>query len=52
MATVQKITPCLWFDDQAEAAATFYTSVFNDSKIMRVSRLRQDVRSTTDHPDR
>ncbi|BAU15853.1 3-demethylubiquinone-9 3-methyltransferase (plasmid) [Leptolyngbya sp. NIES-3755] len=27
------ITPCLWFDDQAEAAAQFYTSIFRNSKI-------------------
>jgi len=29
----QKIIPCLWFDDQAEAAAEFYTSLFNHSAI-------------------
>jgi len=28
------ITPCLWFDDQAEEAARFYTSVFDDSRIV------------------
>lgn len=33
-----KITPCLWFDDQAEAAAQFYTSVFRNSKIVHISR--------------
>jgi predicted 3-demethylubiquinone-9 3-methyltransferase (glyoxalase superfamily) len=38
MPTVQKITPCLWFDDQAEPAARFYTSVFPNSKITAVSR--------------
>ena len=32
------ITPCLWFDDQAEAAAQFYTSVFHNSKIVHISR--------------
>ena len=32
------ITPFLWFDDQAEAAAEFYTSVFKDSKITAVAR--------------
>lgn len=31
---MQKITPCLWFDSQAEEAATFYTSIFKNSKIM------------------
>jgi predicted 3-demethylubiquinone-9 3-methyltransferase (glyoxalase superfamily) len=33
----QKITPCLWFDDQAKEAAEFYTSVFDQSKIKNVS---------------
>src|SRR6476469_8898298 len=33
-----KITPCLWFDHEAEAAARFYTSVFNNSKIGIISR--------------
>lgn len=35
---MQKITPCLWFDDQAEAAAQFYTAVFKDSKIVNIAR--------------
>jgi predicted 3-demethylubiquinone-9 3-methyltransferase (glyoxalase superfamily) len=34
----QKITPMLWFNDQAEAAANFYISVFNNSKILDVAR--------------
>jgi predicted 3-demethylubiquinone-9 3-methyltransferase (glyoxalase superfamily) len=38
MENIQKITPCLWFDDQAEEAAEFYTSVFRNSKIGNVSR--------------
>jgi predicted 3-demethylubiquinone-9 3-methyltransferase (glyoxalase superfamily) len=33
-----QITPCLWFDDQAEAAAQFYTSIFRNSKIVHISR--------------
>ncbi len=32
----QKITPCLWFDNQAEEAAKFYTSVFPNSGINQV----------------
>jgi len=36
--TLQKITPCLWFDDQAEAAAKFYVSMFKNSKMGRISR--------------
>jgi predicted 3-demethylubiquinone-9 3-methyltransferase (glyoxalase superfamily) len=35
---VQKITPCLWFDTEGEAAANFYTSVFKNSRILDVSR--------------
>ncbi len=35
---LQKITPCLWFDNQAEEAARFYTSIFKHSKIGRISR--------------
>ena len=36
--TVQRITPFLWFDQQAEEAAKFYTSIFDNSKIVRVVR--------------
>jgi predicted 3-demethylubiquinone-9 3-methyltransferase (glyoxalase superfamily) len=35
---MQKITPCLWFDDRAEEAAMFYTSIFKNSKIGNVTR--------------
>jgi predicted 3-demethylubiquinone-9 3-methyltransferase (glyoxalase superfamily) len=35
---MQKITPFLWFDRQAEEAANFYTSIFKNSKIGTVSR--------------
>jgi len=34
----QKITPCLWFDTQAEEAAKFYTSVFDNSRIVNTVR--------------
>ncbi|HEY8269943.1 MAG TPA: VOC family protein [Pseudobdellovibrionaceae bacterium] len=34
---MQKINPCLWFDNQAEEAAKFYTSIFESSKIGKVS---------------
>src|SRR5688572_19731620 len=33
-----QITPCLWFESQAEEAATFYTSTFKNSRIVDVSR--------------
>src|SRR5215475_8149165 len=35
---MQKITPFLWFNGNAEEAVNFYTSVFKDSKIVRTSR--------------
>lgn len=35
---MQRISPCLWFDDQGEEAAKFYTSIFKDSKIGDVTR--------------
>jgi predicted 3-demethylubiquinone-9 3-methyltransferase (glyoxalase superfamily) len=35
---MQKITPFLWFDNNAEAAAQFYVSVFKNSKILNISR--------------
>jgi predicted 3-demethylubiquinone-9 3-methyltransferase (glyoxalase superfamily) len=38
MPKLQTITPCLWFDGQAEAAVTFYTGIFKNSKITSVSR--------------
>ncbi|MDQ3060761.1 MAG: VOC family protein [Pseudomonadota bacterium] len=37
MPTIQTITPCLWFDSQAQEAATFYTGVFKNSRITQVS---------------
>jgi predicted 3-demethylubiquinone-9 3-methyltransferase (glyoxalase superfamily) len=33
-----KITPCLWFDTQAELAAKFYTAIFENSRINKISR--------------
>lgn len=34
---IHTITPCLWFDDQAEAAANFYVGIFPNSKITAIS---------------
>ena len=36
--SLQKITPFLWFDNQAEEAVNFYTSIFKNSKIKSVTR--------------
>ena len=38
MQLIQKITPCLWFDDQAEEAVEFYTAIFRNSKIGNLTR--------------
>ncbi|MBI1890505.1 MAG: VOC family protein [Burkholderiales bacterium] len=38
MATLRTITPCLWFDSQAEEAAQFYSGIFPHSKITNISR--------------
>lgn len=38
MQNIQRITPCLWFDDQAEEAAKFYTAIFKNSRIVQVAR--------------
>jgi len=35
---MQKITPCLWFNRQAEEAANFYVSIFKNSKIGHITR--------------
>jgi predicted 3-demethylubiquinone-9 3-methyltransferase (glyoxalase superfamily) len=42
---MSKITPCLWFDGQAEEAAAFYTSIFPDSRIDQVNRAPGDTPS-------
>jgi len=38
MKIKQKIVPCLWFDEQAEEAAGFYTGIFPSSRITQVTR--------------
>ena len=35
---MEKITPCLWFDSNAEEAVNFYATIFNNSKIKNISR--------------
>lgn len=39
---MQRITPFLWFDDRAEEAAGFYTSIFKNSKIGKVARYGEE----------
>ena len=45
MATMSKITPCLWFDGEAEAAAKLYTTIFPDGRILSVDRSPGDTPS-------
>ncbi len=40
---MQKITPFLWFDDQAEEAAKFYTSTFKNSKVGKILRYGEEA---------
>ncbi|HEY4296539.1 MAG TPA: VOC family protein, partial [Paraburkholderia sp.] len=37
--TIQKITPFLWYSNQAEEAAAFYASIFPDSRVVRVTAM-------------
>jgi predicted 3-demethylubiquinone-9 3-methyltransferase (glyoxalase superfamily) len=39
---MQKITPCLWFDSNAEEAVKFYTSIFKKSKIRKIVRYGEE----------
>lgn len=38
MPVTQRITPCLWFDDQAEQAVAFYATIFKNSKVVKTAR--------------
>jgi predicted 3-demethylubiquinone-9 3-methyltransferase (glyoxalase superfamily) len=38
MANLPRITPCLWFDNEAEEAANFYTGIFPNSRITAITR--------------
>lgn len=48
---MQKITPFLWFDNQAEEAANFYTSVFKNSKITHVARYGEEGARVSGRPN-
>jgi hypothetical protein len=50
MQLTPRIAPCLWFDDQAEAAAAFYTSIFKNSRIVDVSRYGEAGREVHGKP--
>jgi predicted 3-demethylubiquinone-9 3-methyltransferase (glyoxalase superfamily) len=50
MASIQKITPCLWFDTQGEDAAKFYTGIFKNSRIVRVTRYGEGGKEVHQRP--
>ena len=47
---MQKITPFFWFDDQAEDAVNFYTSLFKNSKIGRIFHYTEEAAEKTGRP--
>jgi predicted 3-demethylubiquinone-9 3-methyltransferase (glyoxalase superfamily) len=47
---MQKITPFLWFDTQAEEAVDFYVSLFRNSKIVNVARYGEDGAKASGRP--
>ncbi len=47
---MQKITPFLWFDSQAEEAAKFYVSIFTNSKIVNVVRYGDEAAKAAGRP--
>ena len=49
-ASIQKITPFLWFDHQAEEAARFYTSIFTNSRIVTTTRYMEEAAAVSGRP--
>jgi predicted 3-demethylubiquinone-9 3-methyltransferase (glyoxalase superfamily) len=47
---MQKITPFLWFDDNAEEAVSFYTSIFHDSKVTMITRYDEEGAEASGRP--
>jgi predicted 3-demethylubiquinone-9 3-methyltransferase (glyoxalase superfamily) len=48
---MQKITPFLWFDDKAEEAANYYTSIFNNSRIESITRYGAEGAEVSGRPE-
>lgn len=48
---IQKITPFLWFNDQAEEAAEFYTNIFPDSRIVTVTHYGREAAEVSGRPE-
>ena len=48
--TMQKITPFLWFNDNAEEAVKFYTSIFKNSRILKIARYGEEGEKVAGRP--
>jgi predicted 3-demethylubiquinone-9 3-methyltransferase (glyoxalase superfamily) len=48
---MQKITPCLWFDSQAEEAVNYYLPIFKDSKIVKTARYDEESAKVSGRPE-
>jgi predicted 3-demethylubiquinone-9 3-methyltransferase (glyoxalase superfamily) len=51
MASLKKLTSCLWFDNNAEAAANFYVSVFKNAKLGRISHYPNEGQEVHQQPE-
>lgn len=47
---MEKISPCLWFDDNAEEAVNYYVSVFPDAKIESITRYSEEAAEAAGRP--
>ena len=47
---IQKISPCLWFDNQAEEAVNFYVSIFKNTKIGNITRYGEEGAKVSGRP--
>lgn len=47
---MKQLTPCLWFDSQAEEAAEFYTAIFKNSKIGKITRYGEAMKEIHGRP--
>jgi predicted 3-demethylubiquinone-9 3-methyltransferase (glyoxalase superfamily) len=47
---MQKITPFLWFDNQAEEAVKFYTAIFKNSKVGKITRYGESAEKAAGRP--
>jgi len=51
MNSIRGIAPCLWFDNQAEEAAKFYTGIFKNSKILKTTHYGKEGQEVHKRPE-